>query len=302
MTTIALAVPHCQWDPHRVKSLASIKQQLGIRADRDECDHAKVAIFPSIGLTPNWVWSEKVFAWLAEQDTEWSMLIQDDIVPVPNFWGVVGAAIKGAAPAGAAAFCFFNVVPPAGSFSKMGCNWVTTADWMVGPSWAVKTSFMREFVHEFRAKRLREGWDEVGPDHRLRSGLNEDTMLGLACAAAGVRIWHPIPSLVDHDVDVPSTYGNGTFSFNRASFAWKAWSGLHGRPVEDLKDPAVWVPRNPPESGVKGAAPHLGRAYRFTPHNFHRWVKDDGGDYGGLSWGKRADQLANDLVRLEVTR
>lgn len=299
--TISLAIPHCRFDPHRVRSLASLKSALEIRNDRDECDRAKVAIFPSVGPTPNWVWSAQVFEHLAAQDSEWSMLIQDDVIPIPGFWAVVTAAIEGAAAAGAEAFCFFTIVPPAGSFSKMGCNWVTTTDWMVGPCWAVRTSAMREFV-EFRKTRLRAGWNSPGPDGRLKSGLNEDTQLGLFLAATGRKIWHPLPSLVDHDVEVPSTYGNGGFAFNKSSFGWKDWSSLHGLPIEALRDRAFWMPRNPPATGVTGAAPHLGRAYSFTAQNFLRWIVDDGGAYGDLPWDGRYEQLARDIVKVEVQR
>lgn len=298
---LALAIPNCAFDPHRIRSLALLKEKLGIRNDRDECDRAEVAVFPSVGPTPNWVWSAKVFDWFESRDSEWSMLIQDDVLPVPGYWDVAEAAISSASAAGAEAFCFFNVIPPAPSFAQQGCNWLTTSDWMVGPNWVVKTSFMRNEFAEFRKKRLRAGWNTPGPNGRLASGLNEDTMLGLALASYGKKIWHPIPSLTDHDTSVASTYGNSGFAFNRASYAWDAWARAP-RAVADLKDPAYWVPRNPPTTGVKGTAPHLGCAYKFTPFNFLRWVHDDGGPYGALPWGERYEQLVADFVRLEVSR
>ena len=302
---IALAIPTCQWDPHRVQSLANLKEQLKIRNDRDECSHARVSIFPSVGPTPNWVWSGQVFDWLADQDTEWSMLMQDDVVLVPDYWDVLRAALAGAASAGAEAFCLFTIPPPAGSFAQAGANWLTTTDWMVGPNWIVKTSFMREFAWEFRAKRLRPGWNEPDPaTNRLRSGLNEDTLLGLACAAYGKRIWHPLPSLVDHDTSVPSTYGNGQFAFNKSSFNWKHWGQLNATAdVGDLRDPAYWMPRNPPQLNSRNnPVPHLGCAYSFTTYNFLRWCRDDGDPWGDLPWEARADQIRNDHVNLEKAR
>lgn len=300
-TQFALAIPHCPWDPHRVQNLSKLKERLEIRNDHDECDHARVSIFASVGPTPNWIWSDKLFRWLAEQDTEWSLQVQDDVLLVPEFWDVLKAAVAGAETAGAEAISLFTIAPPAPHFAHQGCNWLTTTDWMVGPAWLVKTKFLRDQFVPFRDRRLRTGWNEPDPQtKRLRSGLNEDTLLGLGCAAFGKRIWNPLPALVDHDTSIGSTYGNAGGKYNKSSFNWVNWMSMPGHPdVQDLKLKEFWIPRNSVQ-GPRTPAVHLGCAYSFTTYNFLRWCKDDGEDYGGLPWDKRADAIRMDTVNLGV--
>lgn len=296
MTTIALAIPHCPWDSHRVKSLARIKQALEIRSDRDTCDRVReLAIFAEVGPTPNWVWSKKMFDWMALQTTDYVMQVQDDIVPCPRFWDTVHAALEGIGPQ-AEVISLYTIADIAAKLGKEKGNWMTSTDWMTGPTWICKTSFMREFV-DFRENRLREGWIENIP----LNSLNEDTLLGLGAAALGRRVYNPIPALVDHDTMLASQNNPGRklHKFDRASFSWKAWAGQPGNDLDDLTLPDFWRPRNP-VIGSRDRVPHFGLAYSFTPWNFVRWVKDDGKSFGGLPWGKRADQIRFDVVQTET--
>ncbi len=297
MSTIALAMPHCPWDPHRVKSFARIREQLEIRNDRDEGDRfAAIAKFAEVGPTPNHVWSGKMFEWMAAQTTDYVMQVQDDVLLAPRFMDAVTAALKGAP--NARVISFYTIAPQAQQLSAQGCNWMTTTDWMTGPCWITTTAFMREFW-KFRSTRLRDGWDALDSiSRRIKSGLNEDTLLGLGAAALGEKIWNPLPALVDHDTSMPSNYGNAHGRFNRASFTWKNWQD-QGNKIEKLYDPEWWKPVN----GVPGPATeavHMGLAYSFTPRNFMRWVIDDGTteSYGGVRWAERCDKIENDIVRL----
>jgi hypothetical protein len=298
MTTIALAVPHCPWDPHRVKSLQRVRQACGLRNDVDDHPHlAAFRLFAEVGPTPPHVWSGKLFQWAAEQGADWVVQVQDDVVPCPDFVDVAKAALSEAGKAGADVVGFFTIAPPAANFAAMGCNWLTTTDWMTGPAWAIRPSFAREFV-QFKNLRMRDGW----ADRVKENSLNEDTLLGLGCAALGRRIWNPLPALVDHDVTVPSHYTRmaADHPYNRSSYSWERWA-KDRHDVADLKDPAFWVPRNPVQGSLDKAV-HLGVAYTFTLWNFMRWVKDDGLLFGGIPWDKRADLLKVDTVKLEAFR
>lgn len=292
---VALATPHCRWDPHRVASLARLQDELGIRNDRDELPAplSSYKVFDSIGPTPNHVWSGWVFEWLAAQDADYVMQLQDDVTLCPDFLKVVEAMLSGAPEAEVIA-CF-TIAPHAAVLSTAGNSWLTTADWLTGPCWITRTSFMREFWH-WRQNRLRAGWQA-----RIKeTSMNEDTLLGMGAAALGRKVWTPLPAIVDHDTGIPSTYGNTNGKYNRASLPWQAWLQLGGT-TEKLRDPAYWKPRNVGVPGSTALVPHFGCAYGFTYHNYLRWTVDDGGVYGGLDWGLRADAIRADVVRWEVT-
>ncbi len=302
-TNLALARPHCPWDPHRVRSFERISAELGIRNDRDEAVAeassgfvTSVRTFTGQGPEPTYVWSERMFAWQAEQDTDWVGQLQDDVQLVPEFWSVAKAALE-ALPESAEVVTFYTLVPQAAELAAQGCNWATTTDWVTGPGWFVRSRFMREDFWPFRQKRLRTGWYEHIRG-RLGNSLNEDTLLGLVAAACGKRVWCPLPALVDHDTSIASAHGNPVGQFSRASMNWRAWSERTKNALSVLKDPEYWRPRNT-AGEPKDPAVHLGCAYGFTHHNFLRWVLDDGGSYGGLDWGARADQLRTDVVSIE---
>ena len=293
---ISLAVPHSRFEVSRQRSLERLKGQLGIRNDRDELPPilSSFKVFDSLGPTPNHVWSEAVFGWLAEQDADYVMQVQDDVMLCPDFLKVIEAMLAGAPEAEVVA-CF-TIAPNAAVLARDGNSWMTTTDWLSGPAWITRSSFMREFWH-FRQNRLRKGWQA-----RIKeTSMNEDTLLGMGAAALGRKVWNPLPAVVDHDTSLASTYGNTNGALNKSSFPWTDWQRM-GNDVEKLKDPAYWKPRNVGVIGSNTLVPHFGVAYDFTYHNFLRWVSDDGGDYGGLDWAMRADAIRGDRVRWEVVK
>jgi hypothetical protein len=86
----------------------------------------------------------------------------------------------------------------------------------------------------------------------LRQGavesVTEDTLLGCFCLSTGHRIWHPIPTIIDHDTSIESTYGNEAHEHRRPSVTWK------DSVLADAGE--FWRPRS---------VPHLGRFYASTP-------------------------------------
>lgn len=286
---IALGLPHCPWDPHRTKSFARLRGQLGITANSDTCEHAHdVAVFADVGPQPNWVWSGKLWDWAAGLPSEGPaapthlLQVQDDVVVAPAFWGILNAMLTAVPDQ---IISLFTIYPHAQQLSQMGARWMTTTDWMTGPAYVMPMADLRAF-HVWRAA-LRPGAIQA---------VNEDTLLGLFCAATGRRVWNPLPAPVDHDASLPSNYGNDHAGNNRASYTWRQWSPSD---LHSMERPEFWVPTNP-VPGSSGIAPHFGRAYPFTPASFCRWVPE-GADHGGMTWDQRIVQIERDIVRTEVT-
>lgn len=304
MTTIALARPTCRWDPHRAKSFERVSQDLGLRNDRDEMPDPlvkTVRTFSGPGPEPTYVWSERVFRWMTEQDAEWCFQVQDDVLLCPDFWPVLKAALS-ALPDSAEIVTLFTLIPQASELADQGCNWATTSDWVTGPFWGARTKFMREQVWPFRQERLRKGWQD-NINGRNGNSLNEDTLVGFVAAATGRRVWCPVPALVDHDTSMESVAspGRAPHRFDKASYNWRAWSRHTKSDVAILKDPDYWKPRNT-AGDLKDPAVHFGCVYSFTYHTMLRWVRDDGGDFGGMTWAERADAIRDDHVAVEQTQ
>jgi hypothetical protein len=51
--------------------------------------------------------------------------------------------------------------------------------------------------------------------------LSEDTMLGLWCAVTRRKVYHPIPTPIDHDTSIPSTYGNDEHHYRKPLVTWR---------------------------------------------------------------------------------
>lgn len=50
--------------------------------------------------------------------------------------------------------------------------------------------------------------------------ISEDTLIGLCAMARGRRIFHPTPTIIDHDLSIKSTYGNDIHRHRRPYATW----------------------------------------------------------------------------------
>lgn len=79
-------------------------------------------------------------------------------------------------------------------------------------------------------------------------------MIGLWCATTGRKVYHPLPTIVDHDVNLVSTYGNDNHENRRSTVRW------------DIKKPR--------EGALQTRIPHMGCFYESTPHNARAHVRN----------------------------
>lgn len=247
MTTIALAIPTCaDWVPERAASLERLRGELGVNpwGAPITYDAAHVIAYGEFrDRAPNKVWSEQLWQWGYETGADYLLQLQDDVQASPRFWPQLRAMLE-AVPDQVIGL---EAAHPRGrQMAKAGVRWYTTADMLIGVGYVLPRAHLRQLLW-WRAHQLIAGWS-----------LDEDMLIALYCMTGGYRIWHPIPTIIDHDTSLASNYGHENHVCRRPSVTWK-----------DVPAVTDWTPR---------AVPHLGRFYAHTPAMAMRWVVGFGKD------------------------
>lgn len=259
MVTISLAISHTPWVPERVESMARLRKQLGIAPE--DTERPKFQPFANLYLemtdrAPNAVWSEKMWWWAVDTGADWCLFLQDDVEVAPNFWPALRAMLQALGPASdigprpVDVMCLEVAQPAAQALYDDGARWLTTSDALIGVGYVIRRKALAEFL-EWRASKLKPGALDKG-------GLTEDTMLGIWCLVTGRRIWGPLPTIIDHDTTIASTYGNDQHTNRRPLVRWDT-VGPH-----DLESKATWT---------EGPVRHIGRFYEASPYLAMRWVE-----------------------------
>lgn len=215
MAKVSLAISHTPWIPERVANLERITGELG-----------KAEIFGE--RCPNWVWSHEMWSWALKQESEHCLFLQDDLEVAPNFWGRLWKLI---ADVPNEVISLYNGHPGCKQLAREGYRWCTTTDGLVGMGYVFPRKLLSEFLQ----------WNDDDLLLKAVEKITEDTLIDLWAMSSGHKIYHPIPTLIDHYTEMPSTYGNDTHRYRRPAVTWKD---------EDMLGPH------------KDGAPHLGRFYR----------------------------------------
>lgn len=259
MISVALAIPHAPWMPGRQESFERLKNGLlPMPSWTSNTVFAKPA--------KNCDWSHELWSWAVETGAEWLLQLQDDAIVAPAFWETVQAMLAALPPD--AEVVGLEVAHPASVELAREHRWFTTCDMLIGVGYVVRTSALKEFL-EWRSTKLKPGAIEA---------LTEDTMLGLWCMVTGRRIWHPLPTIIDHDTSLASTYQNDAHENRRPLVRWDTgnWDEDDALPLTSWQ---FWINRR--------ATPHLGRFYDATPNLAFQWVE-------GISPADRARFRADD--------
>lgn len=258
----ALAISHTPWVPARVESLGRLVEQLG-PLGRTDLPGTEVRVFSD--RAPNWAWSEEMWRWGAETQAQHVVFLQDDVIVAPNFFPALHAMLE-AVPDQVIGL---EAAHPYGKrLALEGHRWYTTGDFLVGPGYVLPRALLGEFL-KWRRDALRPHAVEY---------ITEDTMIGLWCWCTRRRIWHPIPTIIDHDLTIESTYGNGAHKHRRPSVTWKD-TDVVGFELGALEN-AEWWERGYGDFGDSGpeephqGPPHLGRVYNATPWTARMWLRD----------------------------
>jgi len=250
--TIALAIPHTPWRPERVDSLRRLESQLGTLMGpgliEPSCSPwgGPGRLFTE--RVPNWQWADNMWTWAESTGCDHFLQLQDDVIVDSQFWTHLSAMLE-ALPneiIGLESVHQWSVMA-----YQAGHHWYTSTDCLIGVGYVLPRAMLSEF-NLWRYKYLRRG--------ATTGALNEDTMIAIFAMATGRPIWHPVPTIIDHDVSLPSTYGNDHHS--------------HRRPLVTTVD-------RDSEPGAKADrgwgdiinVRNTGRFYGVTPWFCRKWVK-----------------------------
>lgn len=259
---IALGIPHTPWRPERVESLRRLRYGLDLTIYDDGIAAPRNVIAKLFAeRAANHVWSESMWKWGAESSATHFLTLQDDVIPAPGFWPALRAMLE-AVPDQVIGL---EVVHPATrALAEEGHRWFTTSDCVIGVGYVMPRGLLVEFL-EWRATKLKPGALEA---------ITEDTLVGLWCLATARKIWHPIPTLIDHDTSLASTYRNDAHENRRPLVRWDSY------PPDAIASAKEWRNRVRDARGP-AAAPHLGRFYEATAGLALQWV--DGFDHAAFT-------------------
>lgn len=232
---ISLAVAHAPWAKGRPEALRALLTQLNAE------EPAAYKLFDE--KAPNHVWSGEMWQWAASQEVDWCLFLQDDTEVCPKFWERLRYQLDDAHWEGQPVVGLHVAHPAARAVFNAGGSKCKTTDALVGVAYAVRRQELAEFL-VWRSSCLEEGAIEA---------ISEDTLLALWAAVTECGVLHPLPALADHNVAIPSTYGNEAHANRVSSVKWGKASEFSYLFWETLA---------------------LGRFYDSTPHLAKKWVKD----------------------------
>jgi hypothetical protein len=213
MVSVALGIPHTPWVPERAAALKKLLPQIGLDytlfTDRE----------------PNWSWSERMWTWGAESGASHFLTLQDDVILAPRFRQKLEAIIQ-ACPDQIIGLSAVHPIAP--EIARQGHRWYRTQSWIVGWAYVVPTPVLQEFL-KWRAS--------LG--ERVRQ-INEDDLLNRFVKSTKRHTYHPVPTIVDHDVSLVSTYSNDSHVHRKATVTW------HGYQDQALHNASWWRDANPP--------------------------------------------------------
>lgn len=217
LVDFSIAIPHTPWIPEREASLAALLKSLDMHEG-----YGGVELFEE--REPNWSWSLKMWQWAAGQPETHFLQLQDDVIPAPNFWPALTAMVtavpdqilglQGAHPS-------FRLL------ARDGRRWARSHAWMVGVGYVIPQAKLRELV----------AWREQLPEEEYTS-TNEDDLIGRFCVEYGYDVWHPIPTIIDHDTSVKSTYRNDDHLWRRPTVTWREYGS-------EIESAEWWRPDGP---------------------------------------------------------
>ena len=173
---------------------------------------------------PNYVWAEQLWNWLLGTGADWCLQLQDDVT-VPTFFFPALEAMLHNLPPEAAIIGLSATHPLSSEIARQGHRWFVTDGMLIGWAYVLRREALRVFM-ENRAR----------ADEAFRH-QSEDVQLGQFARAANLKVWHPVPTLCDHDQTIISSYkGNELHSHRRPAVTWRDFG------EGSMCDPTWWTP------------------------------------------------------------
>lgn len=157
---------------------------------------------PSADPEQRWATARRTWRLLAADDTDYSVVLQDDAIVCQDFLAGLGAALDVVGPQGLVSPYTGTGRPSQANVKRAlahadahGHAWMSTRSLNWGVAIAMPTSMVDRMLR----------WC----CHPARKGWNTDYRIGVWFRdVIGWRTWYTVPSLVDHDA-IPSLVGHG---------------------------------------------------------------------------------------------
>jgi hypothetical protein len=221
--TFACGLPHTPWVPERARSFERLTEALWNQDARGTVSREFTE------RASNRVWPRAMWGWALTTDASYFLTLQDDVLIAPFFWDALRAMVV-AQPSRIIGLS--AVHPMAGEIARGGQRWYRTRSWLVGWAYVLPRADLAEFV----------AWFDRNPERV--AATNEDTLLNEWIAETGRETWHPVPSIVDHDTSIGSTYSNDAHLHRRTTVTWR------GHQEADLVSHDFWRDNGGPLLGV----------------------------------------------------
>ena len=237
----SVSLSHTPWIPERIPHAKALQADI------------KRPVVLCTEKAPNHVWSAHMWEDAAETKQPYHLFIQDDVLIAPDFEQCLEAMLTGMPPK---LLGLETAHPAARTLMRRGEAWCSTTDGLIGVAYVIEHNTLVDFLE----------WRQHALAPKAVEKITEDTLINLYGVSKGIHILHPVPTIIDHDVEVKSTYGNDHHKYRRPSVTWQdmQWIGMQ---EEWLKDPDYW--RLQPGEEVT----HLGRFYKSPHHELRRYVK-----------------------------
>jgi hypothetical protein len=199
MISYALGIPHTPWVDARAKSVKRVAPLL------EGADYSK--LFDE--RESNRVWPTKMWKWALATGASHFVTVQDDTLPAPFFW----PALRAMTEARPDAILGLSAVHPLGrEVARQGHRWYRTRSWVVGWAYAMPTGTLCAFLD----------WCDRNPAEVAAE--NEDSLINRWVSMTGREVWHPVPTLIDHDTSIESTYDNDAHVHRQATLTWRGYA------------------------------------------------------------------------------
>lgn len=240
---LAYAVPHTPWVEARVRSFDRLNHALGLgvywtdshgiieMGGQDDSGKQMFRFFTE--RAPNHVWSKEMWEWGESVGGTHFLQLQDDVIVAPNFWQALRAMIA-ARPNDIIGL--ESAHPAMRLIARDGFRWCYSKAWMVGVGYVLPSARLKE-LNVYRASL---------PD-TLAVTTNEDEVISRFCIEHDISIWHPLPTIIDHDTNVPSTYGHENHLYRKPVVTWRDYNEKELERLEFWKGDGPLI-RNPHHS------------------------------------------------------
>jgi hypothetical protein len=187
------------------------------------------------------LYSEVVYRWLVGQDVTHCIFMSDDLELCPRFWDLVEAMTEAQpeVPIG-----LDSLHPRAKTLQESGGHWYRCKAWMAGPAMLWPKWMLIDHMK----------WRD-GQSLKYIRDTGDDTAWNEYIHRKELHSWHPVPSPVDHDADLP-TAKTGLVErdeeFRRPPVLW------HGYDLDELAKVATWETKEAPFFYVPAEEKRLG--------------------------------------------